>query len=230
MKFFLFVSAISIAMTQANQRKIIDSGRLQADTLVKEAPDNTTVRVDTMSEEIDVIKYDKYSVSTDMSDLPTLHPLIVHFAISLIIVGAFLQLLNVFLFKKDLAWVVFLLISAGFITAIISDNNFQPQTLGLARRAAIVVNMHEIWAQWTIRTAFLALILQIIHLFITRFDKVIMSPSGNTKPTDFKRSRLVMTLIAVILLTSAFSVIRAGHLGSQLVHIEGTGPQGRFLR
>jgi hypothetical protein len=31
------------------------------------------------------------------------------------------------------------------------------------------------------------------------------------------------------MLSAAFCVIRAGHLGAQLVHIEGVGPQGKFL-
>ncbi len=43
------------------------------------------------------------------------------------------------------------------------------------------------------------------------------------------RKRWAVTLIAFLLIGAGYAVSRAGHYGSQLVHIEGVGPQGDFL-
>lgn len=224
MKMILFVGALSLALTQANQKKPTDERLMKPDSPVKETPDNTIVRFDTMTEEINEIRYDKYAVTSSLSDFPTLNPVVVHFAISLILVAALLQMLNVFLFKKDIAWIVFLLIVAGFIAAVISIRNFQPQTAGLAERAAIIVKMHEEWAEWTVRTSFLALILQSVYLFITRFEKQAINYLGNAGDFICKRNRALMILIGIIMLSSAICVAWAGHLGTRLVHIEGAKP------
>jgi hypothetical protein len=36
-------------------------------------------------------------------------------------------------------------------------------------------------------------------------------------------------LVAVILIATAYAITHAGHYGAQLVHIEGVGPQGKYL-
>lgn len=220
MKFILFVGTISLALTQqANQKQIVDSGLINPDTLAKEVPDNTSVKVDTMREKIEDIKYDKYAVVADRSDFPTLNPMVINFAISLILVAGLLQLLNVFLFKKDIAWIVFLLILAGFVAAIISSRNFHPYTAVLSGSAAAVMGVHEKLAEWTIRTAFLALILQVIHLFLTRFESMFIALTEIKKGFSHKSNRIFMVAIALIILTSAFCVFRAAHLGSQLISL-----------
>ncbi|HLN54601.1 MAG TPA: hypothetical protein VK207_01345 [Bacteroidales bacterium] len=229
MKFILFVGTISLALTQqANQKQIVESGFIQSDTLVKEKPDHTAVNVDTMPEKIEDIKYDRFAAIADMPDFPTLNPMVDHFAISLILFAAILQLLNVFLFKKDLAWIVFLFILAGFIAAIFASRNFHPYTSGLAERAAVVMGVHEKMAEWTIRTALLALILQVIHLFLTRFDNVFKAVSATRQRLHYRSNRIFMAAIALILLTSSICVYSAGHLGAQLVHVEGIGFQEHY--
>jgi len=224
-KLILFVGAISLAYTQANQ-KVAEPVYIQPDAMMSESADNTTVKVDTMSEKIEDIKYDRYNVVSNLIEFSTINPVNVYFAILLIIVATLLQGLNVFVFKKDIAWIVFLLIVGGFAAVLISSRNFQPQTEGLVRRAALIMEMHQNWAQWTIRTGFLAIILQIIHLHITKFDKVIITTHRNTAAFPSRKNRMLMTLIVMIMLSSAFCVVRAGHLGAQLVHIEGVGPLG----
>lgn len=229
MKFILFVGTISLALTQqANQKLVVETGLIQTDTLVKEKPDNTAVKVDTMPEKIEDIKYVKYVAIADMPDFPTLNPIVNNLAISLIIFAALLQLLNVFLFKKDLAWIVFLFILAGFVAAIIASRNFHPYTSGLAERAAIVMGVHEKMAEWTIRTALLALILQVVHLFFTRFDSVLKIVNGTRQRFSYRNNRIFMLAIALVLLTSSICVCRSWHLGAQLVHVEGIGFQERY--
>lgn len=56
-----------------------------------------------------------------------------------------------------------------------------------------------------------SLLLQIANLFV------------------FKTKRWAMAVVAVVLTMSAYAVLHVGHYGAQLVHIEGIGPQGKYL-
>lgn len=150
-------------------------------------------------------------VKADLDDFPTLHPLIVHFAIVLIIVAAALQLLNLILIKKEIAWIIAAILLIGVLAAWMAGKNFHPHTHGISDHAKMVLEQHDKWADWTIYTGIISLILQLANLFV------------------FKSKRWAMTIIAVILVASGYSVSCAGHYGAQLVHIEAIGPQGKYL-
>jgi len=150
-------------------------------------------------------------VTADLDDFPSLHPLIVHFAIALIIVAAALQLLNLVLIKKEVAWIIAGILLIGVLAAWLAGRNFHPHTHGISEHAKMVLEQHDTWAEWTINTGILALILHVGNLFV------------------FRTKRWAMAVIAVVLIASGFSVSRAGHYGAQLVHIEGIGPQGKYL-
>lgn len=150
-------------------------------------------------------------VTADLADFPTIHPLIVHFAIVLLIVGAILAVVNIYFIKKELAWTAFALVLVGFIAAYLAGRNFHPHTHGLTEHAKLVLEQHDFWADWTINLGFIGLLLQGINLFI------------------FQSKRWAMAIVAVVLLSAAYAVAQAGHYGAQLVHIEGVGPEGKFL-
>ena len=207
-RLIMFVGAISLAYTQANQ-KIEKPVHIQQDLMMSQSPDKTSVRVDTMSEKIEDIKYEKYNIVTSSVDLPTLYTGIIYFALSLIIVAAVLQFLNVFIFKKDVAWIVFFLIVAGFIAELVWGQNFQPHEEGLVRRAALLHQTQENWALWTIRTAFLAIVLQMIHLVVTNFGKVLVLSHNHKGGIIYRRNRILMSLILVTMLSSAFCIVLA---------------------
>lgn len=204
----------------------IDSARIE-DSLTKRKTDLTNVKIDTIRKgNIDLL--DKsLLVTSRLQDFPTLHPIVVHFAISLIVIAAILQLVNLFVFKKDIAWIVFFMILTGFIVALLASKNFHPHTTNLGIRSAIVLELHDQWAGWTIRTALAGMILQLVYILITR-RRVVRTEDGTPK-VYFKKNTGLMILVTVTLLTSAYSVIRAGLYGAQLVHIEGVGPQGKYL-
>lgn len=155
--------------------------------------------------------HNEKKVTADLADFPTIHPLIVHFAIVLLIVGAILAVVNIYFIKRELAWTAFALVLVGFVAAYLAGRNFHPHTHGLTEHAKLVLEQHDLWADWTINLGFIGLILQGINLFI------------------FKSKRWAMAIVAVVLLSAGFSVAQAGHYGAQLVHIEGVGPQGKFL-
>lgn len=150
-------------------------------------------------------------VTADLADFPSIHPLIVHFAISLIIVAAAIQLLNLALRKKEIAWLAAGMMLVGVGAAWLAGRNFHPHTHDLTAHAKLVLEQHDKWADWTINTGLIGLALQVINLFV------------------FREKRWAMAMVAVVLVVSAYSVSRAGHYGAQLVHIEGVGPQGKYL-
>jgi uncharacterized membrane protein len=158
-----------------------------------------------------VMANDPESIRAAFSDFPSLHPLIVHFAIVLLIVGAIIQLTNIYFLKKELGWTSFALIAAGVITAYLAGRNFHPHTHGLSEQAKLVLEQHDFWADWTINLGFIGVVLQGGNLFF------------------MTRKRWAVAIVAVVLLGSGFAVSQAGHYGAQLVHIEGVGPQGDFL-
>lgn len=166
---------------------------------------------DTVHHHDEAMASNQSKVTADLDDFPTLHPLIVHFAIVLIIVAAALQLLNLILIKKEIAWIIAGILLIGVLAAWMAGRNFHPHTHGISDHAKMVLEQHDKWADWTINTGIIGLILHVVNLFV------------------FKTKRWAMAIITIILITSGFSVSRAGHYGAQLVHIEGIGPQGKYL-
>lgn len=169
------------------------------------------VREDTVHRHDEAIAKSPSKVMADLGDFPTLHPLIVHFAIVLILVAAVLQLLNLILVKKEVAWIITGILLIGVLAAWMAGRNFHPHTHGISDHAKSVLEQHDTWADWTINAGVFSLLLQIANLFF------------------FKTKRWAMAVVAVVLAVSGYSVALAGHYGAQLVHLEGIGPQGNHL-
>lgn len=146
------------------------------------------------------------------SAFPNLHPLVVHFPIVLLIVAAVLAVVNTFFVKKDLAWVITGCSFFGAVGAYAAANWFHAHVGGdVPEYIHNVFEQHEHWAEWTFYLALAGFIVQAASQFV------------------FKQARWAVALAAIVLLSSAYAVSRTGHLGGQLVHIEGVGPQGKFL-
>src|SRR5690606_450143 len=106
-----------------------DSTALQADTVVNEQStgeehtDHTRIsEADSHDAHAQDAHHEK-KVTADLADFPTIHPLIVHFAIVLLIVGAILAVVNIYFIKKELAWTAFALVLVGFIAAYLAGRN-----------------------------------------------------------------------------------------------------------
>ena len=184
---------------------------------------------DTVHHHDEGMAVDKSKVTADLNDFPSLHPLIVHFAIVLIIAAAAIQLLNVFLLKKEIAWIIAGLLLIGFLAAWSASKNFHPHTHGISEHAKLVLQQHDKWADWTIYTCVSGLIAQIVYLFFLRYRMRLEKIPRNGVDVFSKSSpRIFPVVVALILVSSAYCVARAGHYGAQLVHIERIRPKGKY--
>jgi uncharacterized membrane protein len=166
---------------------------------------------DTIHHHDKAMAHDEEKVTAGLDDFPTIHPLIVHFAIVLIIIAAAIQLVNVFVMKREISWIVTGILFAGVLTAWLAGKNFHPHTHGISEHAKLVLAQHDLWADWTINLGIVAVMLQTVNLFL------------------FSRKHWALAVVALAMTSSAYCVAKAGHYGAQLVHIEGIGPQGKFL-
>lgn len=150
--------------------------------------------------------------TASFSDFPSLHPLVVHFPIVLLLMAFILQAASVFIFREQLSWVVLITLAFGFAGAVVAGKYVHPHTTdAISEHAALVLTEHERFASLTIWLSGAGLLLKIIsHFFL-------------------KRKLLPEILVALILLGASICVSIAGHHGAQLVHIEGIGAQGNFL-
>jgi len=154
---------------------------------------------------------DHATTTTASKDFPSIHPLIVHFAIVLIIVAAALQLLNIVLTKKEIDWIVTGILFLGVVSVWLASGKFHPHTEELSDHAQSILDQHDQWADWTKISASVGMLLQFVRFFI------------------WQSKRWAITAVALVLTISAYCVSQAGYYGAQLVHIEGIGPQGKYL-
>lgn len=150
-------------------------------------------------------------VKADLDDFPSLHPLIVHFAIVLILIAALLQLINVWFLKKEFSWIITGMIVVGFNAALLASTKYHPHTHDLSEHAKLVLAQHDRYAEWTLYLAGIAGFLQLLNLFV------------------FQQKLWAVGIISICMIAASYCIVHAGHYGAQLVHIEGVGPQGKFL-
>lgn len=150
-------------------------------------------------------------LKANLDDFPTLHPLVVHFPIVLLMLAALSQLLSLFIFKRELSWITLFLVAGGFVGAYIAGSYVHPHTAGLSDYAERVLTEHETYASYSTWLGGIALVLKALSQFL------------------LKRKLWGEIVVAVVLLASAYTVSVAGHYGAQLIYIEGIGAQGKHL-
>ncbi len=145
------------------------------------------------------------------ASFPTLHPLVVHFPIVLLLVALLTQLVGLFVFRNQLNWITLFLVFGGLAGAYVAGQLVHPHTTGLSETAAWVLEQHEKYADYTLWTALTAFLLKTLSMFA------------------LKKKLWLEAIILIVLGVSAYSVSETGHFGAQLLHIEGVGVQGNFI-
>lgn len=176
-----------------------------SDTVMAQQP------VPAASEHTEAHEHTPSEVHASLSDFPNTHPLIVHFPIMLLMVAAAVLLVNIKFLRKELDWVATVATLIGFGTAYVAANYNHPHTSGLSAHAQLVLDQHDLYAEWTVYLGAVGVVVQLLSQFL------------------FKGKRWSVAVAALVLTGSAYAVSMAGHYGAQLVHIEGVGPQGKFL-
>lgn len=147
-----------------------------------------------------------------LSEFPSLHPLVVHFPIVLLILAALTQLVGLFTLKRELGWVTLALVTLGLVGAYVSGSYVHPHTTDdISPRAALWLEEHEEYAAYTLWLALAGTGLKAASLFLLR---------GRW---------WAEVAVLLVLGGSAGAVSLAAHHGAQLVHLEGIGPQGKYL-
>tara|TARA_R110002096_G_scaffold290367_2_gene484675 strand:+ start:1700 stop:2347 length:648 start_codon:yes stop_codon:yes gene_type:complete len=151
------------------------------------------------------------SVKADFDAFPNLHPMVVHFPVVLLLFAVALQFIQLFKLNRTMDWVILLIVGSGFIGAYVASTLVHPNTEGLTEMAKSVLEQHDKYAEWTLWSSALAAVLKIVSLFWV------------------KLRRGFEIAVFIVMAFSAYSVSEAGHYGSQLVYIEGVGPQGNYI-
>jgi uncharacterized membrane protein len=171
---------------------------------------------DSVQSNVEIADSLKTVTNTNVTPVPTtfstLHPLVVHFPIVLLIIAAFLQLIGLFYTKNNWDYITLFLLAGGALGAYLSGSYFHPHTEGLTHEAHEILERHELFASLTLISSIAALLLKVVAMFVFK-----------------SRKRVFEIITALVLLFSAVSVSVAGHWGAYLTHVEGVGPQGKYI-
>lgn len=143
---------------------------------------------------------------------PNLHPLVVHFPVVLIPIALLFQFISFFWHPKAMSMAALITLFFGVAGGLLAAYMFHPAIGEVSQKAQEVFETHEHFAYYTVYLAGGALVLKLISYFA------------------FKSNRIAEILILVLLLGGTITVSYAGHLGSQMVYIEGIGPKGNHLK
>ncbi len=146
-------------------------------------------------------------------DFPSLHPLVVHFPIVLILLAAAFQVVVVWKpHWRQIRWATLCIMAAAFFSALAASTIFHAMPSADAPKAAMqIFEEHEKYAQLTLWMSGITLLLKSIGIF-------------------FKINRRLYELIVLLAaIIAAIFLSIAGHHGAKLTHVAGVGPMGRYL-
>ena len=146
-------------------------------------------------------------------DFPSLHPLVVHFPIVLILLAAAFQIMVVWKpHWRQICWATLFIMAAAFFSALAASTIFHAMPSADAPKAAMqIFEEHEKYAQLTLWMSGITLLLKSIGIF-------------------FKINRRLYELIVLLAaIIAAIFLSIAGHHGAKLTHVAGVGPMGKYL-
>ncbi|MGB7843342.1 MAG: DUF2231 domain-containing protein [Salinimicrobium sp.] len=149
--------------------------------------------------------------SAAFSEFPNLHPLVVHFPVVLIPLALLFQIMSFFWRSKAMSATAMLLLAIGITGGFLASFLFHPEIGELDMKVQEVFDTHKSYAYYTLYLGGGALLLKVISYFL------------------IDNNRIAEIIVLLLLLAGSYTVAYSGHLGSQMVYIEGIGPQGKHL-
>lgn len=147
-----------------------------------------------------------------LQDFPSLHPLIIHFPIVLILIAVPFQAFLVWKNYIQIRWATVCIMSAAFLSALLASTVFHAEPSDDAPKEALMMfAQHEKFAFYTLWMSGITLVLKLI---------------GDLYKI-FRRSYDILVLATAIISATFLSI--AGHHGAKLTHVAGVGPMGRYL-
>ncbi len=147
-----------------------------------------------------------------MIPLPSpLHPAVVHFPIALLMIGAPVAVLAVFLRRWHLPWLVAILLvlgASGAMVAVATGEQEGEMVEGGSQAVERVLEEHEEFGEMTRNLAVVAAVLAVAAAALSR---VRIAGRG------------LSVLAAVAAAAAAYCVAQTGHYGGQLVYRHGAG-------
>lgn len=145
-------------------------------------------------------------------DFPSLHPLIVHFPLVLILLAVPFQLAVVWKNWQQIRWATLGIMTLAFLSALAASTIFHAEPTDDAPKDALMMfALHEKFAFLTLWMSGITLGLKLI---------------GDLYKISYRSYDVLVFVSAII---SAILLSIAGHHGAKLTHVAGVGPMGRYL-
>lgn len=136
------------------------------------------------------------------SEFSSLHPLMVHFPVALLLLAPVMQGVSLIRGGPDWLSAAAFCSFAGFVTAVLASRIFHAEPIDASPQAKQIFRLHEQYASFLLWAAGLAVFLKTVALIL---------PS---------RRRMILEVLAFSVMMAAAAVVSVtGHLGAQLTHV-----------